>query len=421
MLEKKVSAEASTMNVVAEPLLVGSLARDTWIRGEADIDLFILFPPETGRSQLEKIGISLAQRVAGGRGVKVYAEHPYIRTSVDGFSVDLVPALKVEAASKRVTAVDRTPFHLRYLLGKLTDPMRADVRILKKFMKGVGAYGAESRRLGFSGFVCELLTVSYGSFESLVESASRWRPPTIVKPEPGGYSGPESHLVVVDPTDASRNAAAAVSLESYATFIAACQHLLANPSRKFFFPEPELRLKQVDGIPEQSHLLMLKLRLGEVVDEVGWSELRSSAKGVAEHLGRRGFSVADHWFWFEHGVGYMVFELDTLELPPTEIRQGPQVYDHDSFTRFYAANRDRIVRGPWIRADRWVAECRRATTRVSEALSTPREIDLSPSVRRNYDSRTTLTDEHALEEAKSSPDRWFNFMLFLNKKPPWLE
>ena len=56
-------------------------------------------------------------------------------------------------------------------LGKLRD----EVRVLKKFMKGIDTYGAEIKVGGFSGMLCETLILNYGSFEDTIKSASDWK------------------------------------------------------------------------------------------------------------------------------------------------------------------------------------------------------------------------------------------------------
>ena len=44
-----------------KPLLVGSLAKDTDIRGNKDLDVFILFPTDVSRDELEKRGLAIAK------------------------------------------------------------------------------------------------------------------------------------------------------------------------------------------------------------------------------------------------------------------------------------------------------------------------------------------------------------------------
>jgi len=43
-------------------ILVGSSARGTWISGEHDLDIFIMFPPDTQRQYLEEKGLYIARK-----------------------------------------------------------------------------------------------------------------------------------------------------------------------------------------------------------------------------------------------------------------------------------------------------------------------------------------------------------------------
>src|SRR5450759_2595594 len=73
-------------------ILVGSSARGTWISGEHDLDIFIMFPPDADREYLEEKGLYVARKIAmqGESFEERYAEHPYIHAVFDGFEVDLV-------------------------------------------------------------------------------------------------------------------------------------------------------------------------------------------------------------------------------------------------------------------------------------------------------------------------------------------
>ena len=45
----------------AEGMVVGSIARHTWVKGDRDLDIFMLFDPQLSREQLEEEGLSLAR------------------------------------------------------------------------------------------------------------------------------------------------------------------------------------------------------------------------------------------------------------------------------------------------------------------------------------------------------------------------
>ena len=91
--------EAISASGQAEGMLVGSIARNTWIHGEHDIDVFLLFDPSLSREALEERGMALARRIAAqftDRFFEKYAEHPYIYASIDDIDIDLVPCYAVE-------------------------------------------------------------------------------------------------------------------------------------------------------------------------------------------------------------------------------------------------------------------------------------------------------------------------------------
>jgi len=420
-LKESVANEAKKVGLAVQPLLVGSLAKDTWLSGEGDIDLFMLFPPALGRGNLERVGLELAERVAQGRGVKAYAEHPYIRFYRNGVKIDLVPALKVEAAGAKITAVDRTPFHLTYVNSKLNTFLRGEVRLLKRFMKGIEVYGSEARTLGFSGYVCELLTIKYGSFMNVLKNVSTWSPPTLItlNSEPAQNVG-GGHLVVVDPTDAHRNAAAAVCLEAYATFIAASQNFLEKPSIRHFYPDQPETPDSFHYGSNGKHLLLIQFQLPPIVDETIWSELRSSCRGIKEYLNRLGFSIRDTWFWTSQPYSYICLEVDSLELQETQTRVGPRVYSRQDFERFVSKNFGRAVRGPWIKDDKWMLEVSRERRSILEFVDDEQKMDLGPHIRSSYPTKRVFVDRDAVERINLDPVLLKEFVKFYLKKPAWL-
>ena len=159
----------------AEGMVVGSIARHTWLRGDRDLDVFMLFDPSLSREELELQGLALARSIAGAYTDKYhekYAEHPYINANIDDVDVDLVPCYKVDSATRIQSAVDRTPFHTRYITDKING-LIDDVLLLKRFAKAGGIYGSDQMTEGFSGYLCELLVLHYGGFTPLLEAARR--------------------------------------------------------------------------------------------------------------------------------------------------------------------------------------------------------------------------------------------------------
>src|SRR3990172_423539 len=167
--------------------LVGSSARGTWLSGEHDLDIFIMFPPDVSREYLEEKGLYIARKIAeeAESFEERYAEHPYINAVFDGFEVDLVPAFGVASAADIKSAVDRTPFHNNYVLSTING-LEDEVLLLKQFLRGCGVYGSELKTHGFSGYLVELLIINYGSFPEVLEAACGWKPGIIIDIEKHG-------------------------------------------------------------------------------------------------------------------------------------------------------------------------------------------------------------------------------------------
>ncbi len=157
----------SECGVDADVEVHGSIARDTWLHGQRDIDTFIILRHGSGRKDLLRVN-EVVKGYLGEGWVEAYAEHPYVKKEIGGFEVEFIPCFKAEEGRGFASATDRTPLHTAYLQPRLTDKLRDDIRILKAFMRGVGVYGAEIKVGGFSGYLCELLVVAFGSFEGVI-------------------------------------------------------------------------------------------------------------------------------------------------------------------------------------------------------------------------------------------------------------
>ncbi len=140
----------------AKPFLAGSVAKGTHLTG-TEIDVFVAFPPDLPRADLEERGLALGKLLE--RGAHLYAEHPYTRGWYGGFEVEIVPCYRITDATQRMSAVDRTPLHVDYVLGRVKDGQTDEIRLLKAWAEGIGVYGAEAKILGFSGYLCELLVL----------------------------------------------------------------------------------------------------------------------------------------------------------------------------------------------------------------------------------------------------------------------
>ncbi len=107
---------AEEQGIDAEAVLVGSVAKGTWLSGAADIDIFIHFPLTTSEDELKENGLRLGYGCIerfSGEAEERYASHPYVTGYIDGYEVDFVPCYRIDDASMLRSAVDRTILHTR--------------------------------------------------------------------------------------------------------------------------------------------------------------------------------------------------------------------------------------------------------------------------------------------------------------------
>jgi tRNA nucleotidyltransferase (CCA-adding enzyme) len=401
----------------ADVLTVGSTARGTWLAGDRDIDLFVRFPTDLSRADLERFGLRVGHAVLPG-GEEEYAEHPYVVGTADGFDVDLVPCYDVDAATEIRSAVDRTPFHNEYLVDRLTDDLAGDVRVLKTFLKGVGVYGSNLRTRGFSGYLTELLVLEHGGARETLAAVADWHPPVRLDPEGHGTVEFDDPLVVIDPTDPERNVAAVLSGDNLARLQHHARDLLAEPRTDPFFPaEPS----PIDASGVREHVCRrdtaptaVVFNAPDLVDDQLYPQLRRSVAGIERELDGLGFDVLRAaTFATERGEGggdrraVLLVELADGELPAVERHEGPPVHVRDHAVGFYEKYADDPgAYGPFVADGRYVVERERdpAERDVVAVLESDRIFDAALGARvesaleRGYDvfageAVATLADE----------------------------
>jgi len=328
---------------------------------------------------LEREGLRVARAVAGPRGKERFAEHPYITTRVEGFEVDFVPCYDVADAGKIKSAVDRSPHHQRYISKHLTPELTDEVLLLKKFMGGIGAYGAELKVHGFSGYLCELLALRYRTFKGVVEAASKWFPGEVIDlvrsyRDVGEAKAlfPGQPLVVIDPVDPNRNVAAAVSMQNFSTFVRACQDFVRKPSMRFFFPaQPKmLSLREVERVLKQrgTALFCLVFDSPDVVEDILYPQLHKTEQALVMRLVRSGFEVLRSDVW-ANSKAVILVELSSEKLPKVQRRLGPPItVEAGDFIEKHLSSKQKFS-GPFVdQAGRLVFEVERRHVDARQVL-----------------------------------------------------
>jgi len=385
----------------AQGMVVGSIARHTWLRGDRDLDVFMLFSPSLSREELELQGIELARSIAAAytdRYHEKYAEHPYINASIDDVDVDLVPCYKVDSATRIQSAVDRTPFHTRYITDRING-LIDDVLLLKRFTKAGGIYGSDQMTEGFSGYLCELLVLHYGGFTPLLEAARGWRPHTIIDIEQHAAKAFDEPLVVIDPVDPRRNVAAAVSLDKMAGFVELARGYLESPSDEFFtrLPERCILKQELMAVIRQRKTFVYAILFATppYIPEVVVPQLKRSLLSVRELLERNGFLVHHAHYDMQPERCMFLFELLVGELPSVSRHTGPPLWNRVNADRFREKHLAERAAGPYITEGRYEMEVPREYT-TAKGLLLSQELLMSAShgkhIRQSLESGWTLLE-----------------------------
>jgi len=439
-LAESLQKELDHAGFEAEVRVEGSIAKDTWLAGEKDIDLFMLVPKTYGREGLSKV-LDVAKKVAGENWLEAYAEHPYIQAKIEDFTVEFVPCFKLDRAEDVVSSVDRTPFHTLYVKKRLDPKAKDEVRLLKRFMRGIGTYGAEIKIGGFSGYLCEILTLHYGFFLGLLENASEWREGQVIDLE-GHYRGREEEaqkifpepLVVVDPVDKGRNVASAVRVDRLNEFVAASRVFLKKPGQHFFYPketEPftvDQLIRTIDS--RGSALIFLKTGRVRAVPDVLWGQLYRSRRALRNLMRQHGFTLIRDDVWSdEETVNIFIFESYSRLLPGVEKHLGPPIGKPKECERFlekHLRSKDKFS-GPGIEGNRWVVERRRKYTDVADLLKSEladggERMGIASLISQAFLTSLEVWVNDEVREFYSKSPEFASFLTdYLKGRPSWLQ
>jgi len=376
-----------------DAVLVGSNARGTSLKETKDFDIFVLYPKDLKKEDFTRCALELGEKFFKGYfSEKVYSEHPYVRGVINGYKIDLVPAYKVDSTDNLISSVDRTPFHLEFLLKNLKESQKDEVRLLKYFLKYIGAYGADPQYQGFSGYLCELLILYYGDFLKTLEKVGNWQTPVRIvldQQDIDALAQFEDALVVIDPVDKKRNAASAVSLTQLSRFIAASRAFLFNPTTDFFSKAPkEQGYHQLVTWVNNTPIVAIEFEVKDMLKDIVWSKLRKFSARLVNALESQKFSVLKLGIYYEEreDFAYIFLMTDALAQPKLEKVIGPFVSDMPNSQKFIDSSK--AIYGPYIQDDRWYCIKARKFTDIKEFV-----IDFSQS---NFDIKSSVFAEQEI-------------------------
>jgi tRNA nucleotidyltransferase (CCA-adding enzyme) len=307
----------------AEAVLGGSYAKDTWLKGDYDVDVFVRFSLKHKKDNLSSL---LAKALKPWKTERVHGSRDYFWVHEKRFRLEIIPVLAIKKGIDAENVTDFSPLHVQWV-NKNCKKYKDDIRLFKKFCKAQGVYGAESYIRGFSGHVVDILVAYYKGFLPLLKAASQWKPKTIVDfyhhfdkkalfvLNRSKIQGP---LIIIDPVQKERNSAAALSQEKYEGLVKAAQKFLKKPSKEAFV-ETEVDLGKLAKL---GHLVHVCAKVPKGKEDVIGTKLLHVFDYIKRYLADFELKISG-WRWNKGPEAEFWYVAKKSELPAVMVHPGP--------------------------------------------------------------------------------------------------
>ena len=334
-------------------VLGGSGAKGTWLK-TFDADIFVLFNYKKYADKSDKLS-DILEGILKKRFkniARLHGSRDYFQIKQGTFTFEIIPILKIQNAEQAKNITDVSPLHSKWVLKhkRLVNEMK----LTKQFAQAQNVYGAESYIRGFSGYICEILTVYYGSFFSLIKNAAKWLDKVII--DVGKYykgkdvfklvniSKLASPLIAIDPVQKDRNAAAALSIEKFEAFRKAAKDFLKNPSKDFFAKKDLGSIFSKEKSTNNKLAIIEAKPLSGKIDVVG-SKLLKIYEFLVEEFNRHDFKITKtDWEWGKKNNAKFYFLFDKKPLLSTVEIEGPPVKIKNHVNIFKKSHKKTFIR-----------------------------------------------------------------------------
>lgn len=316
-------------------ILGGSGAKGTWLKNTFDIDIFVQFPKSYQNRDISGIlekQLKNAERFHGSRD--------YFQVKEENFVYEIVPVIEIKNAKDALNITDVSPLHSIWVKKNSNEKTKDEIRIAKKFFKANNLYGAESYVKGFSGYVLEILTIYYGGFAKLLKAAIKWKEKQVIQVKKVhkdvffelNSSKLVSPVILIDPVQPGRNAAAALSLEKFWELKKIAKDFLEKPSKKFF------EKKEADIEKMRKEGMVIEAVPFEGKKDIIGCKIEKAFEFISSQLSKHDFEIKKQgWEWDKNAVFY--YSLKEKQLDSTQIVEGPPErikYHAEQFRKKYS-------------------------------------------------------------------------------------
>jgi len=314
----------------AKAVLGGSGAKGTWLK-TFDADIFVKFHYNKFKDKSDKLSDNLEKFLKKNFKItRLHGSRDYFQIIQGKFTFEIVPIIDIKKSEQAKNITDVSPLHSNFVLKhkKLID----EIRLTKQFFKAAKVYGAESYIRGFSGYVCEILTIYYGSFLKLISAIQKWKEKTVIDVKKFykkknvfteiNKSKLISPLIVIDPVQKDRNAAAALDFEKLEVLKNRAKEFLKNPSKHFF----EIKtLTEQDIIKkfQKNKLIILKAKPLNKKEDVAGAKMLKAFHFIEKNLIFNGFNIVESDMLWHSSSALFYYTLKKDILSKTTSLPGP--------------------------------------------------------------------------------------------------
>lgn len=375
LVVKKINDAIKELGIDAKCMKGGSIAKNTFLKHDHDVDLFVRFalkyPDEKLSDMLQEVLKKAFTKNSIRKIRRIHGSRDYYQFALMGIDYEIIPVLKIHKSnlheSKNIT--DFSPLHVEWTGSKImTHPELADeIRVAKQFCKANGVYGAESYINGFSGHIVDILVIHYGSFLSLVKKFASIEEISLQKPiiidtdnllrDPIKQLNKSkiTPLIIIDPIQSERNAAAALSKEKLMMFIDSCKRFLDSPSEDFFKIKRfnlEKKISELKRSIKKSKIIVIKISTLDGSKDIVGTKVYKVYEELIKQLLLNDFKVLDSaWdFDFEKRNSFIIYVFEKGRLSDSVERQGPPLSAKGDVQKFMEKHKTTKVKGNRIYA-----------------------------------------------------------------------
>lgn len=326
--------------IEAYVMLGGSAAKGTFLKHDFDCDVFVRFVYDQYKEKdISEFLESALKKVSKLEYERVHGSRDYFQGKWKDLHWECIPVLYIQNKDIAKNITDVSPLHVEWLNQHLNEKLRDEILLTKLFFKAQKVYGAESYMNGFSGHVVDLLAIYYGSFRELLVNIENWTEKQVINMTAHQVNlnalNPDklqSAIIVIDPIQLERNAAAAVSFEQFYQIKNQAALFLENPNEDFFkrkgIGKKEIEEMKKEAEKTKSFFMVIQAAPTHgKIDTIG-TKIVKALEHMETELKINDFTVLETgWDWEEVQEKPMLvwIKIKEKELSDTKEHAGPPI------------------------------------------------------------------------------------------------